>query len=147
MQLAFKLCWWASWIPAVYAVVQSSILASLAFTTLVAFAYLFRSRHLEAAFDRADNDAARAQVEVTDCRRRYFMALARIRIWEARRDEARAHAAHSEAVLVKVVALWANSLRPTTAGKYAEKIMAFGGDAAALAAAMMLARAARRAEP
>jgi 3-methyladenine DNA glycosylase Mpg len=147
MQLAFKVCWWASWIAAVYAVVQSSILGSLAFTTLIAFAYLFRCHHLEAALDRADDTAARSQQAATESRRQHFLALARIRIWKHRSEDSRALAADSEAVLIKVVAMWANTIRPTTAHKYAEQIMTLGGDPAALASAMMLARAAQRSKP
>ncbi len=119
----------------VMCIVTSSVGIGIFAAIVMIVALWLRSTALDLALERATSAAAIAQERYIDVsRERDELAL------EGGRALSQARAV--EGTLIKVTALWSRTIRPTTAERYATRIMNLKGESAAFASAVMLSRAA-----
>jgi len=119
----------------VVSLVTSNVGIGIVASIVMIVALWLRATALDLALERAISAAAIAQQNYkTEQELRH-------------RAELRAYIAESlqsatESTLVRVTALWSRTVRPTTAERYATRIMNLKGEPAAFASAVMLSRAA-----
>jgi hypothetical protein len=119
----------------VVCLVTSNVGIGIVASIVMIVALWLRSTALDLALERATSAAAIAQENYTTEQQLRHRA-------EMRADMAEAVQSATESALIRVTALWSRTVRPTTAQRYAAKIMTLKGDPAALASAVMLSRAA-----
>ncbi len=119
----------------VMCLVTSNVGIGIVASIVMIVALWLRATALDLALERATSAAAIAQQKYSDEARSRNRA-------ELRANMAEAVQSATESALIRVTALWSRTVRPTTAQRYAAKIMTLKGDPAALASAVMLSRAA-----
>ncbi len=119
----------------VMCLVTSNVGIGIVAAIVMIVARWLRATALDVALERATSAAAIAQENYKTEQELRHRA-------ELRAYMAESMQAATESTLVRVTALWSRTIRPTTAERYATRIMNLKGEAAAFASAVMLSRAA-----
>jgi hypothetical protein len=126
----------------VVCLVTSNVGIGIVAAIVMIVALWLRSTALDVALERANDDAVFLLAEVEDARNVGAQYLSRHDAAVLELERERRARIETEGTLIKVTALWSRSIRSTTAPKYSTRILALRGESAALAAAVMLSRAA-----